>query len=374
MWKVLKVVVAVAILIAIVMIAGSLQTFHWVQGRVRDDLGDYTGADPTVSWLLAAGVFCLVYLIPWRSLVFSSVTGRAKTLVPLAAAFIASAGTLKFAKSELLRFTPQGDPAISFIETAEGPVISDLPPGGIDRRTGLRRQPLTVDMLRAIEMEKNRKDKGQPDTNIYFNARDGRNKVWFPVDSCEARDTPGYDDRGRKLVPATAEKVDKCEKERAETERLRKEKADRQARRAEQAARRKEFRETGRYIAEGRFTMIDGVKIVLEETVVLKDQTRVKFRIANIRDELKTYSESKFEFGLVNGEGQQTRSSVVRRVQGAVAIAGDGSLVLPVPGERGWIVVEFARNCEDGGGFALMINNTIAFSKPGEHTVRFIRF
>ena len=275
------------------------------------------------------------------------------------------------------RFTAKGEPAISFIETAEGPVVSDLPPGGIDRRTGLRRQPLTVDMLRAIEMEKNRKDKAQPDTSKYFNARDGRNKVWFPVDSCEARSTPGYDDRGRKLEPATAEKVDKCEKERAETERLHKEKADRQARqarRAEQAARRKEFRETGRYIAEGRFAMIDGVKIVLEETVVLKDQTRVRFRIANIRDEQKTYSDSKFEFGLVNGEGRQTRSSSVRRVQGALAIAGDGSLVLPVPGERGWVVVEFARNCEDSGGFALMINNTIAFSKPGEHTVRFTRF
>src|SRR5262249_41849082 len=124
----------------------------------------------------------------------------------------------------------------------------------------------------------------------------------------------------------------------------------------------------------GRYVVIDGIKVVYEESLVLKNKTNIRFRIANIRDAEKTYVEPKFEFGLLTGDGEQIRPSAVRRVEGTVGVAGDGSLILPGPGERGWVVAEFPRDCETGTGFALMIADMVAFTRPGEHTVRFRPF
>lgn len=376
MWKIFKVVAVVGFFFAVLMVAGSVRTFNWVHGLVRNYLGDFFGTDPAVSWLAALGVFALVCLIRWRSLVFAPVTGRPKPLITLAVASFAGAGALKVMNARF-PFNQQGQPTQCWIESVEGRVILDLPPGSVDRKTGLACQALTPEILRSISLEKKRTEKAGASDNKYFSPNDGKPIAWFERDSCRMHTADGYDDLGQKLEPATKAKVESCEKARAEAERRSKAKAERdgrQAQLAEQAARQKTFRDIGRYIAQGRFVVIDGIKVVYEESVVLKSQTNVKFRIANIRDEQKTYPESKLEFGLLTGDGRQTRPSVVRRVEGSVAIAVDGSFVLPGPGERGWIVAEFPRECETGTGFALMINNAVAFTKPGEHTVRFQRF
>jgi len=119
---------------------------------------------------------------------------------------------------------------------------------------------------------------------------------------------------------------------------------------------------------------IDGLRFFLEEAVVLRKEAHIKLRVVNVRDDqTATYTNSRFEFGLLNNEGMQTRSRTVRRVQGAVAVSGDGSLVPPSPGAEGWIVVEFARDSESGA-FGIVINHAIAFNKPAEHIVSFRRF
>ena len=66
MWKIFKVVLAVAILCLLLMFGGSAKTLFSLHTWVRDYLGDLTGTDPTVAWLMAGAVFALVCLVPWR--------------------------------------------------------------------------------------------------------------------------------------------------------------------------------------------------------------------------------------------------------------------------------------------------------------------
>lgn len=77
------------------------------------------------------------------------------------------------------------------------------------------------------------------------------------------RSAAGFDDRGRKLLPATTELVDCCEILQADADRKRKAEGETQSRREAQdqrGARRREFREIGKYTAAGRFTVIDHVR------------------------------------------------------------------------------------------------------------------
>lgn len=375
MWKILRVVLSVALLLALVMAVGSVRTFNWVHGLVRNYFGDFLGGDPAVSWLAAVAVFALVCLVPWRSLVFAPVTGRPKPLITLAVAGFAGAGAVKVMNARF-PFNPQGQATQCWIETAEGRVVLDLPPGSVDRKTGLVCQALTPEVWRSISLEMKRKEKGEPGLNKYFSPNDGKPIAWFERDSCKTHAVDGYDDYGQKLEPATREKVLACNKLLADVELKRKQQAatqERRERREQQAARRKRFQDIGRYIAEGRFVTLDGYKIVLEECLVLRHETHLKFRMVNIRDEQKAYANSGFAFGLVNGAGVKTRSAVVRLVQGNVGIAGDGSLVPPAIGERGWFIVEFARDSETGT-FGILINNTVAFSRPTDHVVSFRGF
>ena len=323
MWKIFRVVLAVAMLFALLMVAGSVRTFRWVHGLVRYYVGDITGADPIVSWLFALAVFALVCLIPWRSLLFAPLRARPKPLIILAVACFAGAVTLNRINARL---------------------PSD--------------------------------QQGKPKSNNYFDFKTGTPKAWFLPGTCETRDRDGYDDLGRKLEPATSEKVESCGKLRSEADRRLKQQAEaqqRRERREQQNARKQRFQEIGRYLAVGRWVEIDGLKFVLEEVVVMRHETYIKFRVVNVRDEqTPTSNSSGFDFGLVNSEGSRTRSSAIRRVQGAVSVA-DSSLVTPRPGDHGWIAVEFARD-SDSGPFGVLINSAVAFTNPAGHIVRFTPF
>ena len=136
------------------------------------------------------------------------------------------------------------------------------------------------------------KEKGEPCLNKYFSPNDGKPIAWFERDSCKAHAVDGYDDYGQKLESATREKVLTCKNLHADAELKSKQQAaaqERLDRREQQAARRKRFQDIGRYIAEGRFGSLDGYEIALEECLVLRHETHLKFRIANLRDELKSY-------------------------------------------------------------------------------------
>jgi hypothetical protein len=284
---------------------------------------------------------------------------------------------VKFTDARLL-FDSAGNPRQSYIETLDGPLIVDAPPGGIDVKTGLIRKPLTADKLRAINIGKTSKRGATGDSNHYFNAHDGGNKVWFVQGSCEARNAEGFDDRGRRLVPATAEWVEHCEDLRAQAEQRRQKDAEKQARRElyqKQKARKREFREIGVYTAIGRFTVLDGVKITFEECVVLRHETRLKFRVSRLRDvEAPAVGVPRFEFSLLNADGTETRASSLHRIQGMIAITSqDRALLPPNPGESGRAVVEFQRNSESGG-FAIAVNSAVVFSNPSGHIVRFRKF
>jgi hypothetical protein len=76
MWRIFKTVLAAAILYLLLVVAGSAKTLFPVHTWVRDYLGDLTGTDPTVAWLMAGAVFALVCLVPWRLLLFAPVTLR----------------------------------------------------------------------------------------------------------------------------------------------------------------------------------------------------------------------------------------------------------------------------------------------------------
>ncbi len=376
MQKAFRVITVMAVVLAILMIVVNVRMFNWVHGLVRDYLGDVTGTDPAVSWLVAVAVFALVCTVPWRSLLFAQVTGRPKPLITLAVASIAAAGALKLMNARFA-FNHRGEPTRSFIETPQGRIILDEPPGDVDRKTGLVRQTLTPEVLRSITLEKKRKEVAKIRSNRFFSPNDGKPIAWFERGTCKIHDADGYDDFGQKLEPATSAKVEECNKLFAEAEEKRKQETAAQERRAlreQQDARRKRFQEVGRYVAEGRYVTIDHIKFTFEECLVLRHVTQIKFRIANVRDEQEAETDSRFEFGLVDNAGAQTRPNAIRRVQGVVAIAADGALVPPGPGERGWIVVEFTRDSDSGAGFGLMINNAIAFSRPAEHIVRFRQF
>jgi hypothetical protein len=66
----------------------------------------------------------------------------------LAVACLAGAATLKDVNAGL-KFDQSGNPTQSVIETANGPVIVEAPPGGTDRTTGLTRKPLTAEKPRG---------------------------------------------------------------------------------------------------------------------------------------------------------------------------------------------------------------------------------
>jgi hypothetical protein len=350
----------------------------WIHGWVQDHYGDLTGADRTVGWLVALAVFALIRLVRWRPVLAAPVTGRTRSLLAFAGICLAAAGALKFTNARML-FDSAGNPRQSYIETPEGAVIVDAPPGGIDAKTGLIRKALTAEKLRAINIARiGEKDGASGDANHYFNPHDGGTKVWFVQGTCETRASEGYDDRGRKLIPATAELVDRCEKLQAEAERQRESAAQKQARKEfveRRKARRHEFQEIGTYTTAGRFTIIDSIKFVFEGCEVLRRETRLKFRIANLGNaESGTVSNAGFEFTLLNSDGSETRARGVRRIQGVVdSTAQERTLLPPGPGESGRIVIEFERDSESGG-FAIAINHAVAFANPGGHTVAYRKF
>jgi hypothetical protein len=379
MKTVLKVLAAVAALYVAYAVAARGLMLNWIHDWVQNHFGDLTGADQTVGWLVALALLALIRLVRWRPLVMAPLTGGAKSLLGFAAICLGAAGILKFTNARI-PFGPDGDAHQSYVETIDGPQILDAPPGGIDPKTGLPRLALTAEALRAITISKNNNNGvAHTDPNHYFSASDGKYKVWFMEGSCEMRSAAGFDDRGRKLVPATAELVDRCEKLRTETDRKRKAEAERQSRREAQEqhrARRREFQEIGDYTAAGRFTVIDGVKITFESCEVLRHQTRIKFRIAHLPadGESVNFAGGRFEFSLLNSDGTETRSIGLHRVQGVIASAAqDGILLAPEPGASGRVVVEFQRDSESGG-FAIAINHAVAFANPAGHIVTFRPF
>lgn len=379
MGKVLKALLALALLFLGYLAAERGLMLHWIHTWVQDHFGDITGADQTVGWLVALALLSLVRLVRWRPLLLAPLTGGAKSVLAFAAICLAAAGVLKFTNARML-FDSTGNPRQSWIETIDGPVMLDAPPGGIDAKTGLLRKPLDAETLRAISIGKNSANNGaRGDSNRYFNARDGKYKVWFIEGTCQTRDAEGYDDRGHKLLPATAELVERCEKLQADAEQQRRNEAERQSRRElleQQKTRRHEFQDIGTYAATGRYTVIDGIKFAFEECVVLRHETRLKFRLATLGTDAESggFTRGRFEFSLLNGDGSETRSSSLHRVQGMVTVASDSaSLLPPDPGESGWVVVEFQRDNESGG-FAVAINHAVAFSNPAGHIVAFRKF
>jgi len=228
-------------------------------------------------------------------------------------------------------------------------------------------------VARAIELEGKRRGSGAPSEHRYFSEYDGKPVAWFERDSCVARGSPGYDDLGQELEPATKEKVMACRAFFADLERKGRQQAEAQARREEQqkrAARRRRFQEIGRYIARGNFVVRDGYKIVFEECLVLRYETRLKFRIANLRDPAKKYVDAGFAFGLMSTAGAKSQMLAVRRIHGAVGVAGDGTLIPPGLGEIGSFTAEFSRDSESGT-FMIMVNDILAFAKPADHIVGF---
>lgn len=376
MWRVFKTALVVAILFVLLMVAGSAKTLLSLHTWVRYYFGDLTGADPAVAWLMAGAVFALVCLVPWRIVLFAPVTGRPKPLIALAAACLAGAATLKVVSTRL-RFDLSGNPMQSVIETTDGPVIVDAAPGGTDRKTGLTRKPLTAEILRSMTLNKGPAG-STTDTNKYFSVWDGKNKVWFVHGTCEIRKMAGYDDRGRPLEPASAERVDYCEKLQFEADRRRNQQAAavaRRERRDEEKSRRLRFQPIGRYIASGRFITLDGIRFYFDECVVLHDELHLKFRVVNGRDdaEIATDANTRFEFSIFNENGTEMRSELLKRIQGTVKVI-DGFLVVPGPGESGWFVVEFKRDSKTAGTFAIVINGMVAFNRPSSHIVSFHRF
>ena len=144
MWKILGVLCLAAMLFVLLMVAGSVQTFGWLHEMVRANLGEITGSDPTVSWLVALGLFFLFGLVRWRSLLLAPLTGSPKTLITLAAICF-------------------GGAAVTVRINARAP-LDDI---------------------------------GNPKPNPNFNWI-GESKVWFPIGSCEQRDRAGFDELGRK--------------------------------------------------------------------------------------------------------------------------------------------------------------------------------
>jgi hypothetical protein len=379
MRKLLKLLAAVAILYVVYFFTERTLVLRWIHGWVQDHLGDLTGADQTVAWLVALALLALSRLVRWRQWLLAPLTGGAKSVLAFAAICLAAAGALKFTSARML-FDSSGNPRQSWIETTDGPITLDAPPGGIDAKTGLLRKPLDAETLRAIKIGKTTNgNAANSDPNRYFNARDGKYKVWFVAGTCQTRDAEGYDDRGRKLLPATPELVDSCERLHAEAEQQRRSDAERQSRRQlleQQKTRQHEFQEIGTYTAAGRYTVIDGTKLAFEECVVLRRETRLKFRLARLGADAESGGTTKgrFEFSLLNSDGTETRSTSLRRVQGMVTVASDSAGLLPQdPGESGWVVVEFQRDSESGG-FAIAINHAVAFSNPAGHIVAFRRF
>jgi hypothetical protein len=378
MWRIFKTVLAAAILFVLLMVAGSAKTLFSLHTWVRDYLGDLTGTDPTVARLMAGAIFALVCLVPWRRLLFAPVTGRPKPLIALAVACLAGASTLKVVNARL-KFDESGNPRQSVIETPNGPVIVDAAPGGTDRTTGLTRKPLTAEILRSISLG-NGPGGTTVDTNKYFSVFDGKNKAWFVHGTCELRRMNGYDDRGQPLEPATAERVDQCEKIQVEADRRHRQQAaaqEQRERREEVKSRRLRFQSIGRYVASGHFTTLDGIRFFFDECIVLDDELHLKFRVVNVRDDsqISADANSRFEFSIFNESGTETRSKRLRRVQGTVAVnAVDGFLVAPSPGETGWFVVEFKRDNKTAGTFAIVINGMVAFNRPSSHVVSFHRF
>jgi len=320
MGKILGALSLTAMLFVLLMVAGSVQTFGWLHELVRANLREITGSDPTVSWLVALGIFFLIGLLPWRSLLLAPLTGSPNTLITLAAICFGGAAVI-------------------------------------------------VRINARVPLDEH----GNPKPNRYFN-RIGESKVWFPIGRCDTRDRDGFDELGRKYERGTREKIEYCQKLSAEEDRRRKQQAETQEqrqRREQQTARRRHFQELGRYVAVGRFVTIDGIRFSFLECLVLKRETCIKFRIDNLRSEqASTYTNARPEFGLINKEGSQSLPSALRRVEGAVAVAADGSLVPPGPGEHGVIVVEFARDNESGIS-VITINHAVAFGSPGGHKLRF---
>lgn len=378
MKTILKVLAVIGVLYVVYAFAARGLMLGWIHDWVQNHFGDLTGADQTVGWLVALALFALIRLVRWRPLVLAPLTGGAKSLLGFAGISLAAAAVVKFTNARI-PFDPGGAARQSYVETIDGPQILDAAPGGIDPKTGLPRLPLTAEALRAITISKNNNGVAHPDPNHYFSASDGKYKLWFVPESCETRSAAGFDDRGRKLLPATAELVDRCEKLQADADRKRKAEAEKQSRREAQdhrRARRREFQEIGDYTAAGRFTVIDGVKITFEACEVLRHQTRIKFRITHLAvdGESVTPAGGRFEFALLSSDGTEMRSSAIHRVQGVIATdAQEGVLLAPDPGMSGRVVVEFQRDSE-AGGFAIAINHAVAFANPAGHIVSFRTF
>ncbi|HUN86660.1 MAG TPA: hypothetical protein VMU48_19930 [Terracidiphilus sp.] len=379
MRNLLKILAVIAIVCVVYVLVERGVMSSWIHVWVQYHFGDLTGSDQTVGWLVTLAILALTRLVRWRRLMLAPLTGGTKAVLGFATICLAAAGAMKFTNARIL-FDSSGNPRQSYVETVYGPVIQDAPPGSIDPKTGLKRQALTADVLRAIDIGKSQsKDTTGRDPNHYFSASDGKYKVWFVEGSCEIRNEDGYDDRGQRLIPATAELVDHCEKLQAEAEEQRKREAQQQARRdllEQRWKRRHEFQEIGTYTAAGRFTVIDGVKIAFEQCEVLRHLTRLKFRIANLgtNGQFGNPPGGRFEFSLLNSDGTETRQSGIHRVQGLIAIFGqDNDLLSSAPGESAQVVVDFQRDSESGG-FAIAINHAVAFTNPASHIVNFRQF
>ncbi len=379
MKTILKVLVVFGVLYVLYTFAARGLMLDWIHDWVQNHFGDLTGADQTVGWLVALALFALIRLVRWRPLVLAPLTGSSKPLLGFAGICLATAGVVKFTNARI-PFGPGGAARQSYVETIDGPKILDAAPGGLDPKTGLPRLALTSEALRAITISKNNNNGAVPiDPNHYFSASDGKYKVWFVPDTCQTRSAAGFDDRGRKLLPATAEMVDRCEKVQADADRKHEADVERQARREAQdkrRARRREFQEIGDYTAAGRFTVIDGVKITFEACEVLRHQTRIKFRVTHLAadNESVAPARGRFEFALLNSDGTETRPSAMHRVQGVITTAALEIVLLPPdPGASGRVVVEFQRDSE-ASGFAIAINHAVAFANPAGHIVSFHPF
>lgn len=376
MWKILRLTAALLLLTGLVMVAGSIHMFVWLRGIVQDHLGDIIGTGPAVSFLAATAAFALVCLVPWKSLIFASATGRPAALMTVV--FAAAVGVIVLGiMNERIPFNREGvAEGVSILDTAEGRRIVPIPPGTVDRSTGLKTIPLSPDLLRAMNLKKRRKEGAESTPNRYFSENDGKPIVWFDRNTCRMHDADGFDDRGNPREAATPQKVDSCEQQWAMDERKRRHQAEAQAQRersAQQATRRERFQEIGVYRAVGRWTKIDGFKFYLEQIVVLRQETRITFRVVQALDETRSNGNSRFEFGLTNGEGVQSPSEPIRRVQGSVHIADDGSIRLSHNGDEGRIAVAFRRD-SDSGPFGITINQAIAFARPKRHITSFKDF
>jgi hypothetical protein len=335
-----------ALVAGLAMVTFSLHTFGWVNELVKEYGYDTLGADPRVSFLVALALFALIALLPWKSVLFAPLTGNRKGLLILMVVALALAGLLKVIGQR------------SWIETLDGPVIIYAPPGSMDRATGLVSRPLDADVLRAIRIWRT-VPRNVGAGNKYFSQYDGKPKTWFVSGTCESRPADGYDDRGRKLEPATSEKVEACEAQRVA--------AEKKAAQSDATARRAKFERVGVYRMAGRWVMVDSIVYVLEEVVVLRESLRLKFRIRNTEDaETVPSAREALRIGIVTAHGELISATSVRRIEGAVEHDQGGRAFPPAPGQAGSIDVELRRRPESGA-FLIVINDATAFSRVSTH-------